>query len=170
MTKKDNMISKNMNRIFLIIGMVIAGAFAVSCDNDDDYNVVLPVYQDVIFTQGGTQVSSRAIMADQPVTVTLVQAKKGKGIYRYNYIWSSDAELQNFQTGQISSNYDTDPTNSFTATTPGNYTMTIKVRYDYSGNKAPVAPSVEIANGTVTYNAAGALYGEATITKEFTIR
>ena len=29
--------------------MVIAGAFAVSCDNDDDYNVVLPVYQDVIF-------------------------------------------------------------------------------------------------------------------------
>ena len=170
-----------MNRIFLIIGMVIAGAFAVSCDNDDDYNVVLPVYQDVIFTQGGTQVSSRAIMADQPVTVTLVQAKKGKtvtlvqakkgkGIYRYNYIWSSDAELQNFQTGQISSNYDTDPTNTFTATTPGNYTMTIKVRYDYSGNKAPVAPSVEIANGTVSYNAAGALYGEATITKEFTIR
>ena len=159
-----------MNRFLLIFGMVIASAFAVSCDNDDDYGVVLPVYQDVVFAQGGTQISSRAIAAGQHVTVTLVQAKKGKGIYRYNYTWSSDAELQNFQMGQQASENNTDPTNSFTATTPGNYTMTIKVRFDYSGNKAPTVPNVEIVNGTVSYSAAGALYGEAIITKQFTIR
>ena len=150
---------------------MLASLLAVSCSNDDDdYNVVLPVYQDVVFVQNGNQVSSRSIVVGQPVTATLVQAVKGSRIYRYNYTWSSDAELQDFQTGQQSSNYDTDPTNSFTPTAPGTYTLTIKVKYDFSGNKAPTVPSVDNSYITVIYSAAGALYGEATITKSFTVR
>lgn len=160
-----------INKLFFLCTLMVVSLLAVSCSNDDDdYNVVLPIYQDVVFVQNGNQVSSRNIAVGESVTATLVQAVKGSHIYGYHYIWSSDAELHDFQTGQQNKNNDTDPTNSFTPTAPGTYTLTIKVKYDFSGNKAPTVPSVDNSNITVIYSGAGALYGEAAITKSFTVR
>ena len=112
--------------------LLAAGVIFSGCSDNDDYSVVLPTYSDVVFQQGGEVVSSRSVKVGEPVTVTLVQAKKGVHIYRYTYQWSCSDELSGLVAGQTSSNYDSDATNSFTPQSVGTYTLTIRVNFDYS--------------------------------------
>ncbi|MBR4782666.1 MAG: hypothetical protein IK023_02120 [Bacteroidaceae bacterium] len=159
-----------MKNLFTLLSLLMTGLMITSsCSNDDDYTATLPIYSDVVFTLNGEQLAAGNIPAGSKVNVTLVQDRKGTNIYRYEYSWSCEGvtELSPVK----SSNTNADPTNSFVAPTPGQYTMTINVTYNYSGNGGPtLTDGYAISGGSVTYSAAGALYGKATITKNFTVR
>lgn len=156
--------------LFMLFALLASGVFVCSCDSDDNYSVSLPVYQDVVFTQGGVQVSSRNIAVGRPVTATLVQGKKGDGIYRYSYLWSSDDANSGLVVFSQDKTDNSDVSCTFTPAVAGSYVLTVEVDYNYSGNKAPKAPKCEIADGTVVYSVAGDLYGKATITKNITVK
>ncbi len=160
-----------MKKLFMFISLLMAGiVLTTSCDSDNDYNVVLPVYSDVVFTYNGNQLAAGNIPVGKTISVTLAQQKEGSRIYRYDYAWSCPEV--NELTPQLSSNNGTPPTNSFVAPEAGEYTLTIVVTYSYSGNGGANVPwpTYDIPGGTVTYSAAGDLYGKATITKTFVVR
>ena len=159
-----------MKKLFTLFCLIAMGFSFASCSDDDDAAVVLPVYDDVVFMQNGEVVSARNIVAGQEVTATLKQAKKGNYIYRYTYNWScndSESGLNNFP--QNKQNNEESVCN-FTAGSPGDYTLTINIKYDCSGNKAPKIPSVDNPKISVTYAGGGQLYANATVVKNFTIR
>ncbi|MBQ7741738.1 MAG: hypothetical protein IJT90_02265 [Bacteroidaceae bacterium] len=158
-----------MKNLFAILAVLTAGLIFVSCDNDDDYKVVLPLYEDVVFTQQGAQVNARSIVAGKQVTATLVQVKKGSGIYRYSYKWTADSEQLGLATYVKDMLDNADATCTFTPSTPGDYTLTIDVDYNYGSSGTPDKPSCEIPNGSVVYTMGGAIKSQAKITKQIRI-
>ncbi|MBP5361262.1 MAG: hypothetical protein J6129_07295 [Bacteroidaceae bacterium] len=159
-----------MKKLFLFFTLLTAALFmTTSCDNDDEYKVVLPVYEDVVFTQNGAQVNARSIVAGKEVTATLVQVKKGSGIYRYSYKWTTDSEVSGLAPYLKDVLDNSDATCTFVPSTPGSYTLTINVDYNYGASGTPEKPTSVIPNGTVTYFMGGAIKSQATITKEIRI-
>ena len=75
----------------MFISLLMAGiVLTTSCDSDNDYNVVLPVYSDVVFTYNGNQIvigysalSYANRVLNDNVTDNLVIIASAKALYDY---------------------------------------------------------------------------------------
>lgn len=157
--------NKAIISLFMLAGMLLMW----SCSEDERSSATMPQYSDVEFSVGDKVVSYRSVPVGEKVTVTLVTSKKASNVYRYDYTWTCRGVSDLTPTSAILTS--ADATNSFTATEPGDYTMTITVKcYNGADGDVKEAKTVQLPSGcTITYSP-GVLYSNITVSKPFTVK
>lgn len=149
-------------------------ALVVACSdnsNDDDYQSVAPTFSDVTFRNLTRQGDTNFYVGDR-IEATAVQSKKGKLLYKAEYVWSSEPDTtatHAYYRGGIYDDDPRDPKDTITVTQSGNYQLTMTARYGISGQMNSISGTVYFAdgNGSVTYNSGASVIAgyNVTVTK-----
>jgi len=130
------------------VGILVISLF-MACSNDDEYKSKVPNFSGIEFNRD-------TLYTEQTVVATAVQREKAKLIDRTEYNWYS-ADLPSDSTMRWTNAvlYPSNPTNpTCTFQTPsraGTYTLTFHGSYNISGQAGNSTSSVEIQDGTITY-------------------
>lgn len=160
-----------MKKLISMVCVLCVSMIALtSCDDSDDYGVKLPTYTDVVMTCNGQVVNPASVPVGQRINLMLTHERKAQNIYLFTYTWTCEPAVEGLNP-QVRSNNCNDVPNGMTITSPGTYTLTIKVKYDFSGNDAPDVPDTSDKSLIdVAYDQPGYLWSYATIRKQFTAR
>lgn len=149
--------SFNSRRIFnsatLKASTLLALLLIAACSDDSEsskYQSAPPKITDIEITA----LDGQTVEAGKPLLATVVQNPIGKLLYQATYDWTLNpsAEYMKFSKGAIYDNEPTNPTDTFSVSKPGIYTIKFKATYKISGSNHQMwNGDISIPSGSVNY-------------------
>lgn len=168
-----------MSHFKLLIALPLFAALTACSENteNEDYQSAPPTFSDVTF-RNLTRPNDETFHVGDRIEATAVQSKKGKLLYKSEYVWTTNNEDQtthNYYKGGIYDKDTRDPKDTLTVTAAGNYDVTLTATYGISGQYSPKYSGTTYfadGNGSVTYKTGGSVIAgyNVTVTKRLYVR
>ncbi len=167
------MTNKSLLTILMIILCFLAYGFNSCSDNsnESEYQSIPPKFTNILLTSQQEGIAE----AGKEFTLTALQSKKGKLLYKAKYNWTIEPSDENiekkFTQEVIYDKNNADPTANFIIPNKGKYKITFTGLFYISGQPGNYN-STEVSNNgcTITYSTPGIQYYKITITKNIYVQ